>query len=351
MPRVRLGHGLYTYGFKTQKGRKVLKELKENNIVLEFQISSNVRLNNLNSIENHPLRKYIENGIHCVQGTDGAALYGTNSIDEQLSLQNFLDLSYDDVLSMKETESDIIEYSLKAFETKSRKLSAACGGKTLEEYLLKRMEEGSGIEKLKLKNVKRLDAVAELRDSIEEIPWNLTPVVLIGGSFNTEKRLTSITEEGITQLKGLYDALDPEEVCFVIGHRLFGYEKYLVEHNEKKFRIFAVVPALITKEERNRLQAAGVFIRISPESEGMGIYKSFNYEIFERRPSMVVAFDGNSAAANIIQEAKNGKGKALIFVWRKSKTLHEKAVSLEGYVNFFDQRVSLSAWIDSFRKK
>ena len=33
---------------------------------------------------------------------------------------------------------------------------------------------------------------------------------------------------------------------------------------------------------------------ISTESEELGIYKSFNYEIFERRPSVVLAFDGNS---------------------------------------------------------
>ena len=68
----------------------------------------------------------------------------------------------------------------------------------------------------------------------------------------------------------------------------------------------------------------------------MGIYKSFNYEIFERRPSIVIGFDGNSAGANLIQEAKNGKGKASIFVYSGSKGLKEKAESLEGYVTFFE---------------
>lgn len=79
-----------------------------------------------------------------------------------------------------------------------------------------------------------------------------------------------------------------------------------------------------------------VRIRVSTESQAMGIYKSFNYEIFERRPSVVVAFDGNSAAENLIQEAKNGKGDAKILVWERAGALRRKAVSLEGYVRLFE---------------
>ncbi len=73
----------------------------------------------------------------------------------------------------------------------------------------------------------------------------------------------------------------------------------------------------------------------------MGIYKSFNYEIFERRPSAVVAFDGNSAAINLIQEAKNSKGQSAIFVWSGSKNLMQKAKSLQGYVYSFDSESTL----------
>ena len=162
-------------------------------------------------------------------------------------------------------------------------------------------------------------------------------MILIGGSFNTESRATKVTNEGIRQLEKLMKFLDPEEVYFVIGHKLSGYEKYLLEHNKKKFTIYAVVPAAVSKKEVEKLKASGVKIRVSTETEGMGIYKSFNYEIFERRPSLVVAFDGNSAAANLIQEARNGKGKSAIMVWSHSKTLWQKARSLHGYVEFFDE--------------
>jgi hypothetical protein len=129
--------------------------------------------------------------------------------------------------------------------------------------------------------------------------------------------------------------LDPKEVFFVIGHKLSGYEKYIVTHNEKGFPVFAIVPSMIRKAERDRLKKSKAAIVVSTESSGMGIYKSFNYEIFERRPSVVIAFDGNSACVNLIQEARNGRQKCLIFVNRRSRVLKAKAVSLQGYVTLF----------------
>ncbi|WP_044912786.1 adenosine deaminase [Butyrivibrio sp. WCE2006] len=335
MPRMRLGHGLYTYSPRSNKGKEVIEQLKENNIVLEFQLTSNVRLNNLNSLKEHPLKYYLKQGIRCVQGTDGAALYGTSSIDEQLSLKKMLELSDEDLKLMKDAEAQIIEEGQTAYSDKKAAFIALLKNRDMEEVLLEKMKTVR-ISKSSSKKYKRLDANKELKDQISEITWDRFPIVLLGGSFNTEKRATRITPDGQKELDELMDFLNPEEVCFVIGHKLSGYEKYLIDNNKKNFRIYAVVPTLITKQERDKLIEAGVYIRVSPEAEGMGIYKSFNYEIFERRPSMVIAFDGNSSAANLIQEAKNGKGKSAIFIWSHSQTLKQKAKSLHGYVNIFD---------------
>ncbi len=340
MPKMRLGHGLYTYSPSSKKGKEVLAQLKENNVVLEFQITSNVRLNNLNSLDRHPLKQYLKQGIRCVQGTDGAALYGTSSIDEQLSLEKMLGLTEADLMLMKEAENEIIEEGQKAYSLKKAAFAQLVGDRDIQDVLLENMTavkiKGSGAV---LKD--KLDSNTELKDLISEITWDRFPIVLIGGSFNTEKRATRISPAAVSHLERLMESLNPEEVCFVIGHRLSGYEKYLVEHNKKNFRIYAVVPSLITKKEVEALKKAGVQIRVSTEAEAMGIYKSFNYEIFERRPSAVIAFDGNSAAANLIQEAKNGKGRSAIFVWSHSKTLQQKARSLHGYVHSFDEKEPL----------
>lgn len=47
---------------------------------------------------------------------------------------------------------------------------------------------------------------------------------------------------------------------------------------------------------------------------------------------MLIAFDGNSSVANLVQEARNGKARAYIFIYPKSAMLKAKARSLEGYV-------------------
>ena len=104
---------------------------------------------------------------------------------------------------------------------------------------------------------------------------------------------------------------------------------------------YELVRSGMKQKDIDKIKALGVQVRVSTESQGMGIYKSFNYEIFERRPSAVIAFDGNSAAANLIQEAKNGKGRSAIFVWSHSKTLQQKARSLHGYVYSFDEKEPL----------
>jgi adenosine deaminase len=350
MPRMRLGHGLYTYSPRSKKGKEVLVQLKENKVVLEFQMTSNVRLNNLNSLGDHPLKHYLKQGIWCVQGTDGAALYGTSSIDEELSLKTMLGLTDIELKMMKDAESVIIRDSQRAYSEKKEAFARLLKGKDMEEVLLDKME------KVKISGSlsggeEKFDSNREFKDRISDLTWDRFPVVLLGGSFNTENRATRTTEAGKKQLDELMEFLDPDEECFVIGHKISGYEKYLLDHNKKGFKIYAVVPALVTKAERDRLLEYPVQIRVSTETQGMGIYKSFNYEIFERRPSAVVAFDGNSAAGNLIQEAKNGKGKSAIFVWNNSKNLRQKASTLGGYVIGFDEQNGIVARIKQMQQE
>lgn len=345
MPQMRIGHGLYTCSLRSEKGKELLRAIRDNHIVLEFQLSSNVRLNNLNLLDKHPLHQYLRAGIHCVQGTDGGALYGTNSIDEQLSLEKLLNLTHKELRSMKETENAILTESRDAFQRKTLAFRAMVGHRDFTDFLLEKIEEGEGRigENMTLPGRKLLDSNTELEDQIEELPWDRMPVVVAGGSFNTQKRTTRVTPEGTELVEKMVEQLSPREYFFVLGHTLQGYERHLLVCNRKRaeegkepFRIFCFVPARLTKTQLQRLKKEDVRIRVSTESQAMGIYKSFNYEIFERRPSVVVAFDGNSAAENLIQEAKNGKGDAKILVWERAGALRRKAVSLEGYVRLFE---------------
>ena len=331
MPKVRLGHGLYTPKLNTAKGKKLIKELKENNVVLEFQITSNVRLNNLTDLENHPIKEYLKQNVKCVQGTDGCGIYGTDSLDEQLALLNLMKLNRNEAAKMCEVENEIINDAIKSFKIKSNKLNKELNGKDLKQFYKDEINKNKEESKaLKLNTTNKLLSETVLKHQIKNLPLNKIPVILVGGSFNSDKRSVKINEFDLNVVNLLLQKLNPKKYFFVIGHKLNGYEKYLFE-NRKDFEVFAVVPGDVTTREKNVLTKANINLRISPEPLGMGTYKSFNYEIFERRPSVVVAMDGNVAGANIIQEAKNGKAKALIYVSNNSQILKQKALSLQGY--------------------
>jgi adenosine deaminase len=338
-PRVRIGHGLYVENLHFEKGQKLMQDMKDMGVVLQFQLSSNVRLNNLSDLKSHPIKTFLENGVRCVQGTDGFGIYGTDTFEEQLASQNLLDMKTEDFMKMREVEDEIIEVNRIAFERKSQEFKKLTKNKTLEEAILELEEEN--FEKSKNKSIKfyfknNLEASEVLKNKIVKLPTDKFPVIIAGGSFNTKGRETVINESAKSTLKELIDKLDNKKTYFVVGPKMEGYEKAIIDLSKemnKKFEINAIVPKMLSEEEKIKLQNDELNgVCISTETEELGIYKSFNYEIFERRNSALIAFDGNSPAYNLIQEAKNGKGKAKIFVSSENLNLKEKANSLDGYV-------------------
>ena len=338
MPPLRIGHGLYTANLHSQKGQQLIKELRESGAVLEFQLTSNVRLNNLTSLKNHPLRQYLRGGVACVQGTDGGALYGTDSIDEQLALERLLDLSYEEMCRMRAAEDRVLKESMKIFAAKQKRFEKHTDGREIEAYWQKKIDRQASDGTDSEIAPQKCDSASCLKEQIRVIPADKVPVILLGGSFNSSSHATRIKQPLRELLAELVGRLDPKEVCFVLGSRLTGYERELLRLAKDKFEIFAIVPTRMTPAELNRVRQSGVGVRVSIEPTRMGLYKSFAYEIFKRRPSVVIALDGNSAGANTIQEAKNGKREARIFVYRHARVLSAKAQAIQGYVSFIENK-------------
>lgn len=336
MPRLRIGHGLYTPNLNSPKGKQLLQELREQGVVLEFQLTSNVRLNNLSDLDAHPLKQYLRAGVACVQGTDGCALYGTSSIDEQLALEKLLGLSHEELLQMRRVEAGIEEESLRVFREKSRHFALACPDGDLPAYCARREAAFPDFASELWLSGKLLDSRTALSDQIRELPQGMTPIVLLGGSFNNDRHRTQVRASGLEMIDRLLEKADPETQFFVIGHRLRAYERYLVEQNRDRFLIYSIVPTLLSPEQVARLRKSPLSIRISVESSGMGLYKSFAYEIFKRRESILIAFDGNSSGANLIQEAKNGRFLCRIWINSHCRALRQKAKTLQGYVKLFE---------------
>lgn len=344
MPRCRIGHGLYSENLDSEAGKELLELMRETGVVIEFQLTSNVRLNNISDLSNHPIKKFLNNGIKCVQGTDGCGMYGTDTFDEQLALQNLLGLIDKDFEKMRNVEDEIISHSDKYFKEKSKKFEQFLNGRSIKEAVLelenKYMKETENQEELRISN--NLETEKELSQKIKNLPTDKVPVIIAGGSFNTKGRETVPSQEGIKVLREFIKNVDSDNVYFVIGHKMQGYEKAIIDISKelnKKVEVDAIVPRVVTSKVKDRLLDENVNgICISPETEELGIYKSFNYEIFERRKSIVIAFDGNSPVLNLVQEAKNGKGKSKIYVNQENQLLREKADTLEGYVVPFEMQ-------------
>ncbi|MBQ9195608.1 MAG: adenosine deaminase [Clostridia bacterium] len=332
MPPLRVGHGLYTCDLRGAKGKKLLEDMRQGGVTLEFQITSNVRLNNLSHLDRHPLRQYLRAGVSCVQGTDGGALYGTNSIDEELSLEKLLGLTLPELCRMRQAEDAILDQSLRVFEEKRLAFQDVCPGGDTEQFYTRLLERAETPRRDLWRSGRRVSAEEGLKGQLAALPQGMFPIVVAGGSFNSSGRHTQMREADKAFIDGLLDKADPQRVFFAVGHSLSAQEGYLARRAAGKFRVFAIVPSLITAQERARLQKAGVGVLISIESSGMGLYKSFAYEIFRRMPSVLLAFDGNSAALNLIQEARNGREKCRIFINPHSRGLSDKAALLKGYV-------------------
>ena len=342
MPRMRIGHGLYTTSLSSAKGRELLRVLRESGTVLEFQITSNVRLNNLSSLRAHPLRQYLAAGVSCVQGTDGGALYGTDSIDEQLALEKMLNLTHEELLAMRRAEDRVREDGLRAQREKEAAFAASAGGISVADYYRKRILAEAKSTEILMEMPALQDSSLLFGSRIRELPTDRVPVILIGGSFNNDRHLTRRRAGICDLLDQVLDLCDPSRMFFVLGHSLSGYEQYLAEKARGRFELFAFVPSRMEAREAGRLKASGAGIRVSIEPSPMGVYKSFSYEIFKRRPSVLIALDGNSSAANMIQEARNGKRKCHIFVCEKARVLREKALGLQGYAVLFGEGSDLA---------
>ena len=343
MPKCRLGHGLYGVDVNSKDGQELIKIMKENGVVLEFQLTSNVRLNNLTDVENHPIKTYLKNGVNCVQGSDGCGIYGTDCMEEQMALTNLINLSEEEVLKMKRVEDNLIAESDKFFKIKSEKFEKWLNNRDIKDAILD--EELAEIEKNKdrvfiIGMNTNIESQEVLKNKIVKLPVDKFPIIIAGGSFNTQGRETTPDEKGLSILRALIEKLDSEKAYFVIGHKMQGYEKAILDiakELNKNVEIDAIIPRKVTKDvARNLMNDEINGVCISTEQEELGIYKSFNYEIFERRPSMVLAFDGNSPVSNLVQEAKNGKGKAKIYINDNVEALKEKANYLGGYVTKFN---------------
>ena len=190
----------------------------------------------------------------CVQGTDGCALYGTDPIEEELSLEKLLDLSFEELCRMRQSEERSWRRAARLLKRNPAQVQSDFPSGDSERYycaLLEKTEQNAGIL---WQTSEKTDAEEALRDQLSELPEDGFPMIIAGGSFNNSSHRSTLRADDREFLEALLENANPEKAFFVIGHSLTGQEAFLVQQAAGRFRIFAIVPRLISRAEKTRLQ-------------------------------------------------------------------------------------------------
>lgn len=91
----RIGHGMYAY-----KNPEIYKVLKEKNITLEMCPTSNLNTSAVESLEEHPIRKYFNEGIKVTVNTDNMTVSKITLEEEIFNLIKHLSFSYEEIVKL-----------------------------------------------------------------------------------------------------------------------------------------------------------------------------------------------------------------------------------------------------------
>lgn len=234
MPVVRIGHGLYGVD------DKVLDMAEEMKAIIEFNMSSNLALNNINSITEIPIKKYVDRGIDVVLGTDGHGMYSTFGGQEAL-LATAAGLEPSDFKKIKATEQRVIQRAIERETTHPRiadvpqlyrdmEYSTPNGEhrytKEVEEKY--RQEKQSASKRLG----EKIDYTSAITDEeqIEEDTKGKIPVMLTGASKSNWPNILPEDQEYIKlTMQVLANTLNAETTYVVTGGTNFGVEKTMHE--------------------------------------------------------------------------------------------------------------------------
>ena len=89
----RIGHGVLALG-----DREAMEKLRTKGVVLDVCVTSNYLLNVVDSLEGHPLRRFLDDGVRCTINSDDPLLFGCNVLSEYRVCQDRLGMS-DEVLA------------------------------------------------------------------------------------------------------------------------------------------------------------------------------------------------------------------------------------------------------------
>ncbi len=358
MPQVRIGHGLYGLDIKEDGNYKpveqdgVIKLIKEMGAIVEFNMSSNLALNNINDISTIPIKRYVDAGVDVVLGTDGHGLYSTFGKQEAL-LATAAGLEKEDFEKLVQTEKKVLDRARQREQTHPRISNV----KELYDSVIHTGENGGKHytpevdRKIKEEKQARVDALlqkiektgAETNpEKIEEITKGKTPIVLTGASKKAWPNILPKDQEYIRlAMQVLANTLDPDKAFVVTGGTNFGVEKEMHEaghrRNEKSDKDLVVLGTLTMEAnlDKDKVEPNTITHAIVLKTGGnftknwMDLpYTQIRYAT--ERDGHIVAVGGGSVVSDYIQVAHNSGVKNLHLMDGPYGASTDKSKSLNG---------------------
>ena len=334
MPQVRIGHGLYgmdiTEDGKWQKVKpgEVLRLAKEMGAIVEFNMSSNLALNNINSISEVPIKRYIDAGIDVVLGTDGHGLYSTSGWQEVL-LALAGGLTPEDLKKIAKTEEKIMSKVHERESThprikdilglyKSIVYSTEDGQpRYTEEVAQKHKEKRENISSYLSEKIANTGAITD-EQQIEEDTRGKIPIMISGASKKAWPNILPEDQEHIAlAMQVLADVLDPETAYIITGGTNFGAEKTMHQavhrrnqRSEKPLVLLGTFTMEAALDGEKGVEPDTITHAIVLESEGRKANTWMDLPdtqlvYTQERNGFMIALGGGSIVSDMIQRAHN----------------------------------------------
>lgn len=322
MPKVRIGHGLY--GVTDE----VLTLAKEMGAIIEFNMSSNLALNNIESISQIPIKEYMDNGVQVVLGTDGHGMYSTTSRQEVI-LAMAAGLDERDFEKIKETEEAVIENARVREEKHHRIIDIP----SLYSEVTYSTEDGTPHytdEVAQMYKAEKKEALASLKDKvtsmgiesdeqqISDATDGKIPIVITGASENNWPNISKEDQHEIAvMMQVLANTLNPEKAFIVTGGTNFGVEKTMHEavhrrnqNNNDELVLLGTLTMEATHNnlegiEENTITHATILESNGKVAKNWQQLPDTQLEYARKRNGSVIAIGGGAVVSNVIQRAHN----------------------------------------------
>lgn len=300
--RLRIGHGLYGSDAAT------LDLLRRTGTIVEFNLNSNLALNNLESAREVPLVRYLDAGVPCVLGTDGYAIYGT-SLELEAQAARLAGVGDAGLALLRETEARYREERRRH----ERERCAPPDGFRAPAPLPPRHYTPAVSERKK--------AAAEARDRVlarrlEELAVPLLSsretdgllagkrVLSVAGAWRTswESLPSASQERARALLVELARGLDPREHVLLAGGTASGVEG--IVQSEARARGVPVLGTLVRESPPDGL-AAGLLSHATLVAEKLHDKAAGLYPLVKRHAGLCLFVAGGHIVADEIQAAAN----------------------------------------------